>query len=55
MPMAANVLIVITGDWVADQAAAAPINGAVQGVDRTAVIIPKKNDPIAEPCEGLAA
>jgi len=37
-----------------DQAAAAPMNGAVQGVDRTAVIIQNRNDPLRN-LRGIAA
>ena len=44
-PIAANVVIVIVGDCFDAHAAAEPMNGAVHGVERTAVMIPKANEP----------
>ncbi len=43
--MAPKVASVIAGVWVAAQAEAPPMKGAVQGVDNTAVITPNPNDP----------
>ena len=45
VPMAANVTNVVAGFWVAAHATAAPINGAVQGVERTAVKMPITKEP----------
>ena len=53
VPMAAKVARVVTGGWVAAQAAAAPINGAVQGVDKTAASTPSAKDPRRVSCSGL--
>src|SRR5439155_4664646 len=52
-PIAAKVLRVITGDCVVAHAAAAPMNGAVHGVDSTAVMIPKPNEPPRDSSDGL--
>ena len=51
--MAKNVDSVVAGVWVAAQAAAAPINGAVQGVARMAARIPNPKDPYRLSCSGL--
>ena len=53
MPMAEKVARVVTGRWVAAQAAAAPINGAVQGVDKTAARTPSTKEPRRVSCSGL--
>ena len=52
-PMAAKVVRVVRGGWVAAQAAAAPMKGAVQGVDKTAARMPNPKDPCGLSCSGL--
>ena len=54
-PIAPNTVRVSEGSCLAAQSAAAPINGAVHGVDRTAVIIPNINEPYHESCFGFTA
>ena len=47
-PIDPKTISTVAGDWVVAHAAAAPISGAVHGVERTAVMIPKRNDPKIE-------
>ena len=55
-PMAPNTISTVEVlPLEAAQPAAAPINGAVQGVDSTAVIIPNTNVPMNESCLGSIA
>ena len=55
-PMAPNTISTVEVlPLEAAQPAAAPINGAVQGVDNTAVIIPNTNVPMNESCLGSIA
>ncbi len=44
-PMAPKVASVTGGGWSAAHAAALPMNGAVHGVESTAVMIPNRNEP----------
>jgi len=53
--MAENVAMVTAGSWVAAQAAAVPMNGAVQGVDSTAVSAPTPSAPTKVSWRGLSA
>ena len=50
VPIEAKTMSTIPGDWVVAHAAAAPISGAVHGVERTAVMMPKRNDPPMVSC-----
>ena len=52
-PIVAKTASVTVADWVAAHAAAAPMNGAVQGVESTAVMMPNRNDPYQVSCFGL--
>ena len=44
-PIDANTVSTVSGVCVVAHAAAAPMSGAVQGVERIAVMMPKMNDP----------
>src|SRR5690606_36554377 len=52
-PMAANVRSIVDAGCVAAQAAAAPMNGAVHGVESTAVMTPKPKLPATVSCRGV--
>ena len=44
-PTAAKTVRIVPGPCVVAHATAVPISGAVHGVESTAVITPKRNDP----------
>jgi len=45
VPTDANTVRIVAGPCVVAHATAVPMSGAVHGVDSTAVMMPKRNDP----------
>jgi hypothetical protein len=46
VPTAPKTVRIVAGPCVVAHATAVPMSGAVHGVESTAVMMPKKNDPL---------